>query len=234
MLLPLLLLPPLHVQHAASEMQRLSALLEWVQSHGGWLNPSLELRDGQFGAGVFAVQPVRNGEALVKTPQGLTISGDSVLAHCRRIERDDEAAPVVAAVARLLAKNQTSEAISLFIAQQRSHSRLLEVTAGAADTATSPSTPSTSTATRKSWFHPFISAMPGAVANALAFSSAEIGALHGSQAESAAREMQQSAARQFAHLCLTEPALFGSNCDETQSDQEWVLAEDMLWATSMV
>ena len=76
--------------------------------------------------------------------------------------------------------------------------------------------------------------MPSAVANALAFSAAEIGALHGSQAESAAREMQQSAAQQFTHLCLTEPELFGVDCETTASDQKWVLAEDMLWATSMV
>lgn len=210
--------------HATAKVQRLPMLLEWVQRHGGWLNPSLELRDGQYGASVFAVQPVRRGEVLVKTPQQLTISGDSVLAHSQREIRGGEASPIVGAVARMLALNQTSEAVSLFIADQRKQIRLLEAEAAE----------SIGSASQQAWLHPFIFALPAVVANALAFSAEELGALRGSQAETVAREMQQSAARQFAHLCLTEPAVFGAHCAGQASDQTRVLADDMLWATSMV
>ena len=201
--------------------------MDWVQGHGGWLNPSLELRDGQYGASVFALHPVSRGEVLVRTPRSLTISGDSVLAHSRSVGRNDaKRSPIVAAVARLLAKNQTSEAMSLFVAYQRSLRRHLR----AEESSFGPHQDNL-----LSDLHPFISAMPKAVANALAFSPAELGALRGSQAESIAREMQHSAARQFTHLCLSEPALFGMDCAPDQvSDQDSVLLNDMLWATSMV
>jgi hypothetical protein len=215
---------------------RLPMLLEWVQHHGGWLNPALELREGQYGASVFAVQPVRRGDVLVRTPQSIAISGDSVLAHTRKGEvNGEQASPIVAAVARMLAKNQTSEAISLFIAQQRRQARVLKA-ASARSMASTPGPHNVGALTQHSWLHPFIFAMPEQVANALAFSAEELRALRGSQAEVAAREMQQSAARQFAHLCLTEPALFDADCADhsSPSNQELVLAEDILWATSMV
>ena len=224
----------LAVATGAAELDagRLPTLLEWVQRHGGWLNPALELRQGKYGAGVFAVHPVRRGDVLVRTPQKLTVSGDSVLKHSQTDEDNGgQASPIAAAVARMLAKNQTSEAISLFIAQQRSYNQLVE-----AAVASTPDLQHAGAPTQHTWLHPFISAMPKQVANALAFSAEDLGALRGSQAEPMAREMQQSAARQFAYLCLTEPALFGADCaDHTAaSNQKLVHADDMLWATSMV
>ena len=242
---------------SAESAERLPALLVWVQRHGGWLHPSLELREGRHGAGVFAIAPVHSGEALVRTPRVLTISGDSVLAHSRgesasgggeRAASGSPPPPIAGAVARLLAKNQTSEAISLFVAQQRSHSRFLAAETHWQPAQQQPSGAAAAAAARRSHLRPFISSMPAAVANALAFSAAEVDALRGSAAESAARAMQQSAARHYAHLCLAEPELFGQPEEpEPEAEAEAggggkrrplegqrIEAEDMLWATSMV
>ena len=193
----------------ADDALRLPALVTWVQENGGWLNPSLELRDGRHGASMFATAPIRRGEPLVRTPLRLTLSGDTVL---RRLpDAGGGTGPLASALRRLLALNQTSEAVSLFLASQRSSNGR-----EAGDT----------------FLRPFVASMPAAIANALAFSAAELGALRGSGAEAVARGMQQTAARQFAHLRETEPLLFGGN-DESRGPIS-ILEEDMLWATSMV
>ena len=199
----------------ADDALRLPALVTWVQENGGWLNPSLELRDGRYGASMFATAPIRRGEPLVRTPLRLTLSGDTVL---RRLPRDGgDNGPLAAALRRLLAVNQTSEAVSLFLASQRSSNGR-----EAGDT----------------FLRPFVASMPAAIANALAFSAAELGALRGSGAEAVARGMQQTAARQFAHLRETEPLLFVESLEEGRQILEEghpiLDREDLLWATSMV
>ena len=200
----------------ADDAARLPAVLAWARAGGAWLNPALELRDGRYGTGVHAAAALRRGEALVRVPRSLAISGGSVLALCGGEGSGGDGGPLAAAAARLIAQNQTSEAVSLFLAHQRSGRRRR--------------TPSASTAA--ALLEPFIASMPSAVANALAFSAPELDALRGSAAEAEARAMQRTAARQHAHLRDTEPALFGGN--RAADGVATILAEDMLWATSMV
>ena len=77
------------------------------------LSPKVALRDGAFGASVFAAARIGAGEPLVRAPRALTLSGDSVL------PRAGGDAALEVALRRLLAGGQTSEAISLFLARQR-------------------------------------------------------------------------------------------------------------------
>lgn len=59
----------------AGEHSTDQGLVDWVRQHGGFFSPKLEVRDGTRGRGVFAAQPVHQGEPLMRIPSQLILQG---------------------------------------------------------------------------------------------------------------------------------------------------------------
>lgn len=60
-------------------------IVDWVTSKGGFFSPSLTIREGKLGRGVFATAPIKNGDALIGVPVELVI-GRKVKHPCVAVE----------------------------------------------------------------------------------------------------------------------------------------------------
>lgn len=60
-------------------------IIDWVTSAGGFFSPSLTIREGKLGRGVFATEPIKSGEAIIGVPVELII-GRNVRHPCVAVE----------------------------------------------------------------------------------------------------------------------------------------------------
>ena len=62
---------------AASPMSTFANLRDWCCERGAEWSPTLEVRDGERGRGVFATAPIKEGELLLRLPAISDVGGDA-------------------------------------------------------------------------------------------------------------------------------------------------------------
>ena len=72
--------PALAPSHAASPMSTFANLRDWCCERGAEWSPTLEVRDGERGRGVFATAPIKEGELLLRLPASLIIQPSGPIA----------------------------------------------------------------------------------------------------------------------------------------------------------
>ena len=66
--------------HRASPMSTFANLRDWCCERGAEWSPTLEVRDGERGRGVFATAPIKEGELLLRLPASLIIQPSGPIA----------------------------------------------------------------------------------------------------------------------------------------------------------